>query len=105
MPHISCQEKADDGVSDIARGYRTDSYRCVGGMLVSAEIVQFIPRPGHHNEQTDFPTIAFRSAVPPDGLTTDHAGMTPANIAGRTSPARGRRPDLLNTGDRTFATE
>ena len=30
---------------------------------MSAEIIQFIPRPRHDHEQTDFPTIAFRSAV------------------------------------------
>ena len=26
-------------------------------------VIQFIPRPGHDHEQTDFPTIAFGSAV------------------------------------------
>ncbi|MBR1190424.1 hypothetical protein JQ634_31735 [Bradyrhizobium sp. AUGA SZCCT0240] len=30
---------------------------------MSAVIIQFIPRPRHDHEQTDFPTIAFRSAV------------------------------------------
>jgi hypothetical protein len=30
---------------------------------VSAEIIQFFPRPGRDDAQTDFPTIAFRSAV------------------------------------------
>jgi hypothetical protein len=29
---------------------------------VSAEIIQFIPRPGRDDAPTDFPTIAFRSA-------------------------------------------
>jgi hypothetical protein len=31
---------------------------------MSADIIQFIPRPRTDHEQTDFPTIAFRSAVP-----------------------------------------
>jgi hypothetical protein len=30
---------------------------------VSAEIIQFIPRPGRNDAPTDFPTIAFRSAT------------------------------------------
>jgi hypothetical protein len=36
----------------------------MGGLRMSADIIQFIPRPKHHREATDFPTIAFRSAVP-----------------------------------------
>jgi hypothetical protein len=36
----------------------------MGGPFVSADIIQFIPRPRTDQEQTDFPTIAFRSAVP-----------------------------------------
>lgn len=31
---------------------------------MSAEIIQFIPRPKHNREQTDFPAIAFRSTLP-----------------------------------------
>ncbi|MBR0694809.1 hypothetical protein [Bradyrhizobium lablabi] len=31
---------------------------------MSAEIIQFISRPRHDCEKTDFPTIAFRKAVP-----------------------------------------
>ena len=30
---------------------------------MSADIIQFIPRPKSDHEQTDFPTIAFRSVV------------------------------------------
>jgi hypothetical protein len=40
---------------------------------MSAEIIQFIPRPNHGREANDFPTIAFRSAARPDDLTMDHA--------------------------------
>ncbi|MGY3587769.1 hypothetical protein ACVIGB_003180 [Bradyrhizobium sp. USDA 4341] len=43
---------------------------------MSAEIIQFIPRPRHEREQTDFPTIVFRSVVPdPD---TDHSDTAPS---------------------------
>jgi hypothetical protein len=31
---------------------------------MSADIIRFIPRPRNVSEQTDFPTIAFRSVVP-----------------------------------------
>jgi hypothetical protein len=44
---------------------------------MSAEIIQFIPRPNHHREQTDFPTIAFRSVAPRDDLTMDHVDTSP----------------------------
>ncbi|MGY3534172.1 MULTISPECIES: hypothetical protein [Bradyrhizobium] len=41
---------------------------------MSAEIIQFIPRPRHEGERTDFPTIAFRSVVPdPDTNDADTA--------------------------------
>jgi len=43
---------------------------------MSAEIIQFIPRPKHEREQTDFATIVFRSAVP-DDLAVDHADTAP----------------------------
>jgi hypothetical protein len=48
----------------------------MGGIRMSAEIVQFIRRPKHDREQTDFPTIAFRSTAPRD-ITMDHADATP----------------------------
>ena len=47
---------------------------------MSAEIIQFIPRPRHDDEQTDFPAIAFRSAV--QDLTMDHADAEPCAHAG-----------------------
>ena len=61
---------------------------------MSAEIIQLMPRPGHDSEQTDFPAIAFRAAVPaiaidrrarPDGLDPE--------------------PHILNTEDRTSSNE
>lgn len=43
---------------------------------MSAEIIQFIPRPRHEREQTDFPAIAFRSALlDPD---TDRVDTAPS---------------------------
>ena len=39
---------------------------------MSAEIIQFVPRPGRDDAPTDFPTIAFRSAV--QDLAIVHAG-------------------------------
>jgi hypothetical protein len=38
---------------------------------MSAEIIQFIRRPKHDREQTDFPTIVFRSTVPENSGTDD----------------------------------
>jgi hypothetical protein len=49
-------------------------------MLMSAEIIQFILRPNHHREQTDFPTIAFRSVAPRDDLTMDHADAAACEV-------------------------
>jgi hypothetical protein len=43
---------------------------------MSAEIIRFIPRPKHGREQTDFPAIVFRSAVPKDPAA-DHADTAP----------------------------
>ena len=53
----------DDRLPDIARAHRPRRHRCIGGVLVSAEIIQFIPRPERNDAPTDFPTIAFRSAA------------------------------------------
>jgi hypothetical protein len=43
----------------------------MGAALMSADIIQLIPRPRRAFEQTDFPTIAFRSVV--RDLATDLA--------------------------------
>src|SRR5260370_569135 len=48
---------------------RLDRDRGVGGALMSAEIIQFIPPPNQSRDQTVFPPIAFRSAAQPDDLT------------------------------------
>ena len=43
---------------------------------MSAEIIQFIRRPNQDREQTDFPTIVFRSTALED-LTMDHVDAMP----------------------------
>ena len=42
---------------------------------MSADIIQFIRRPRNDHEQTDFPTIAFRSVV--RDLAGDHGDTAP----------------------------
>jgi hypothetical protein len=44
----------------------------VGGIFVSAEIIQFIRGPKLDRGPSDFPVIAFRSARRPDDLVMDH---------------------------------
>jgi hypothetical protein len=75
MPHICFSQipKAKhDRIFDIARACGPDRDRGVGGICMSADIIQFIPRRHHDRAATDFPTIAFRSAPRPDDLTMDH---------------------------------
>jgi hypothetical protein len=50
----------------------------VGGIVVSADIIQFIRGPKRNREHSDFATIAFRSAARPDDLVMDHADATPS---------------------------
>jgi len=44
---------------------------------MSAEIIQFTRRPRHIRQQTDFPTIAFRSVLQSCNLTMDHIDTAP----------------------------
>jgi hypothetical protein len=46
-------------------------------IVMSADIIRFIPRPDRRREPTDFPTIAFRSLVKPDNLVMDRADTAP----------------------------
>jgi len=48
---------------------------------MSAEILRFIPRPKHDLEQTDFPTIVFRQAVPEDCTMNHHPDTAPCEYA------------------------
>jgi len=44
---------------------------------MSADIIQFIPRPKPVREPTDLPTIVFRSLAPREP-TTDHVDTAPS---------------------------
>jgi hypothetical protein len=71
----------DDRLSAVAGIDRTCRDRYHGGIVMSADIIRFIPRPNTAREPTDFPTIAFRSAVKPDDLVMDHADTAPCEHA------------------------
>ena len=64
MPHVSFWKAADDRLSDLARARWPRRHRRIGGILMSTDIIQFIPRPKRDDVQTDFPAIALRSARP-----------------------------------------
>jgi hypothetical protein len=66
-----------DRVSDSACLGRTGRDRGVGGIVVSAEIIQFIRGAKHDPVQSDIPTIAFRSRARPDDFAMDHADTAP----------------------------
>ena len=61
---------------------------------MSAEIVQLMPSCGQRGEQTDFPAIAFRSAVP--GVAGDQR-LRPEDV----DP----EPHIVNNADRTSSNE
>jgi hypothetical protein len=64
MPHISIfRREADDRVPDIARARQPCCHCRIGGVIVNADIIQFISRPKREDAQTDFPAIAFRTAL------------------------------------------
>jgi hypothetical protein len=54
---------------------------------MSADIIRFIPRPNHGHEPTDFPTIAFRSAVKSGDFVMDHVDTAPREPAPAESDA------------------
>jgi hypothetical protein len=64
---------------------------------MSAEIIQFIRRPHRDREQTDFPTIAFRSVLCHADLTMHHVDTAPCEYLSSdhdpaSSDLRGMRP-------------
>jgi hypothetical protein len=80
MPHIcfSQSTKAKHGrVFDIARACGLARDRGVGGICMSADVIQFIPRPNPAREPTDLPTMAFRFVPRSDDLTMDHVDTSP----------------------------
>jgi hypothetical protein len=58
---------------------------------VSAEIIQFIPRPGRDDAPTDFPTIAFRSAAQDPAIAP--AMLPQTSLLNR----RGEKPSVAKT--------
>jgi hypothetical protein len=62
MPHISFRRGTDDRLFDLACARWSRRHRHIGGSVVSFDIIQIIPSPQSDDAQTDFPTIAFRSA-------------------------------------------
>jgi hypothetical protein len=49
----------------------------MGGVFMSAEIIQFIRGRKQIRDQSDLPNIAFRSAPRPGELAMDHADTAP----------------------------
>jgi hypothetical protein len=90
MPQIYFKREANDRLSDIARACRIDCHRDLGGVFVSAEIIRRMPSPGRDGQRTDFPAIAFRTAVP-DITRDQRAGADEI----------GPEPRVLNNADRT----
>ena len=58
----------------IARAHRPRCHRRIGGLLVSFDIIQIIPRPKRDDAQAGFPVVAFRSA-------RQHPATDPADAA------------------------
>jgi hypothetical protein len=77
----------DDRLSAVAGLDRTCRDRYLGGIVMSADIIRFIPRPNPGREPTDFPTIAFRSPVKHDDLVMDHTDTAPCEHAPAESDA------------------
>jgi hypothetical protein len=60
----------DDRISDLAGARRPGFNRRMGGAVVSADVIRFIPRPTPDRGPTDFPTLAFRLAQPNECVDT-----------------------------------
>jgi hypothetical protein len=80
----------DDRVSDSASTGRPGRDCGVGGIFLSAEIVQFTRGAKHEPDQSKFPTIAFRSAARPDKLAMNHVDTAPCEYV---------RPEPTEAGD------
>jgi hypothetical protein len=63
----------NDRISDLARARVPGRDRRVGGNVVSADVVRFIPRPRSSGDTTDFPAVAFHMPAPAE----DHADTAP----------------------------
>jgi hypothetical protein len=65
MPRIQIsptkERPMDDSISDIAGADRARRHYSMGRAVMSADVIQFIPRPAPKDRPTDFPTIVFRA--------------------------------------------
>ncbi len=77
MTRLVFSENQHDCVFDIALFGGPRRRRAMGWTLMSAEIIQFIPRPKPHREPTDFPAIVFRTSAVPDDRAMDHVDTAP----------------------------
>jgi hypothetical protein len=69
--------RTSDGLPGIAFLGGPDHDRGMGGVVVSAEVIPFVPRLNRRRKPVHFPPASFRSAPPPDDLTMDHADTAP----------------------------
>ena len=60
---------------------------------MSADIIQFIPRPKQTGKHTDFPTIAFRSAAPNEPTRDAPVKHNPGTEHADTAPCEYVQPD------------
>jgi hypothetical protein len=80
MPHILFipdEASRHDRVFDIALIGGPGRHRRVGGIVVSAEIIPFIPRSMRNREPARYPAIPFRPAAKPDDPAMDHTDTLP----------------------------
>jgi hypothetical protein len=60
---------------------------------MSADIIQFIPRPKQSGKHTDFPSIAFRSAAPNERARDAPVKHVPGLDQADTAPCEFVQPD------------
>jgi hypothetical protein len=73
------REEAHDRMSDLARTGRSLRHRGLGVRVVSAEIIQFIPRPRHQRVATGARGLVFKLERRVDDLVMDHADAVPGD--------------------------
>jgi hypothetical protein len=69
--------KTDDRLPDLARPGRARYHRGPGVRIVSADIVQFIPRPRRNRVSAIFPSVVLKLEKPVGDLVMDHADVVP----------------------------
>jgi hypothetical protein len=83
LPHIGSSTAGDqhDHLFDIACTGGPRRNRSVGGPVMSAEIIGFIPRPDRKHKPEDRSMMVFRAAAQLDDLTMDHVDAAPCDYA------------------------